>query len=145
MANRPITLGCEELVARIIRWEIPAISSIVIEGADQTENLPHPVYVSVSVPDDGSVEPILPNGPIYNVSVDVIRMAYYNHGTHAERKAAVAALHSVFQKCPSSWAMGNAVEGLLLKGWYIESIGQDDIGDYVGDGMRIVCAIQHSG
>ena len=142
--NQPITLRVEELVAQIIKTCNPATRDIVIEGSDQVE-LPHPVYISVTIPEGSGASPQLARGPIYNVEVDVIRMAYYNHQTHEERKVAVGKIQGIFKLPPPVWAEPSPQnEGVYLRGWYIESIGSDDSGDYVGDGMRIVCAVQET-
>lgn len=139
----PVTLRVEELIAEIIRQELPDIADTVIEGSSQAE-CPHPVYISVQVPDE-SANAILPTGPIYNVMVDVIRMAYYKAAEdHEARKQAVGAIHRIFKTTPDSYLPAlpdTPVAGLYLKGWVIESIGQDDVGDYVGDGMRLMCAV----
>ena len=139
----PVPLRTEELIAGIIKQELPSIAHTVIEGASQAE-CPHPVYISVQATDDGA-DPQLPTGPIYNVNIDVIRMAYYRDAEdHEARKQSVAALHAIFKVPPDVYLPmlpSTPVTGLYLKGWAIESIGQDDVGDYVGDGMRLMCAV----
>lgn len=159
MTSTPgITLAVEQLAANIIRQERPEMASLVIEGADQTVDLPHPVYISVMIPEDGT-EPDLPTGPIYKVRVDIIRMAYWKCGTHLERKQAVGSLQRIFQKNPPPYSLGGnttgagkrsgttasqvSVPGLRLHGWFIESCGGADVGDYVGDGMRVVFAVEY--
>jgi hypothetical protein len=92
-------------------------------------------------PEGEDAEPQLPSGPIYNVPIDVIRMAHYAHSTHAERKEAVGKLQGIFKGNLPLWAHGRIVPGVFLKGWFIESIGGGDSGDYVGDGMRLVLAV----
>lgn len=136
-----VTLKAEELIAEIIRRKLPHLEGLVVEGSDQTTDLPHPIYVSVMHPDDAGSAPAGVGTAAMNTEVDVIRMAYYNATTHLERKKAVAELQSIFTNRPEPWMSHSIIPGVYLAGWWVESFGNGDVDDYVGDGLRLGLAL----